>query len=101
MSSNHVARVAQTKVHSKMIEAGIILWEHHVIPAMKSAKGFRHVYVLGDDATNTIMTISLWDCEANAEAWERSEVQQALRGQLTEHVTSLPMPELFQVKIEA
>jgi heme-degrading monooxygenase HmoA len=101
MSAVHVARVAQTKVHSKMIEAGVILWEKQVIPAMKSAEGFRHVYVLGDDATHTIMTISLWDSEAAAEAWDNSETQKTLRGHLTEFVTSMPMPETFLVKLEA
>jgi heme-degrading monooxygenase HmoA len=100
VSSKSVARVATSKIHSAKIEAGVMLWEKHVIPAMKAAAGFRHVYVLGDDKAGTVMTISMWDTEAHASAWEKSETQQSLRTKLAEHVTSMPTPEAFHVKLE-
>ncbi len=98
---NGVARIATTTVHSAKIEDGRLHWEQHIIPAMKRAQGFRHLYVLGDDKTNRVTTISLWDSEADAEAWEKSEVQQALRSGLSSAVTSMPTPEVFHIKLEA
>jgi heme-degrading monooxygenase HmoA len=101
MSTKQVARVAKSKIHAEKIEEGRILWEQQVIPAMKAAPGFRHVYVLGDDKTGAVMTISLWDTEAHADDWEKCETQCALRNRLAGYVASVPTPETYHVKIEA
>jgi heme-degrading monooxygenase HmoA len=101
MSANQVARVATTKINAELVEPGRTLWEQRIIPAMKAAPGFRHVYVLGDDKTGTVMTISLWDNEANAEAWEKCEAHQTMRNHLASFIKSLPTPDTFHVKLEA
>jgi len=101
MTTNQVARVAKTKIQMDKVEAGRVLWERQVIPAMKAAAGFRHVYVLGDDKSGTVMTLSLWDSEAHADAWEKCEAHNSLRHHLGGYVASLPTTETYQVKIEA
>ncbi|PRX24030.1 hypothetical protein B0G75_12473 [Paraburkholderia sp. BL18I3N2] len=96
-----VARVAMTTVEPGRIESGTLFWLQSIIPAMKQAAGFRHIYVLGDHKTNRVMTISIWDTEADAVAWDNSEIQKSLRGGLSSHVSDLPVPEMFQIKLEA
>jgi heme-degrading monooxygenase HmoA len=101
MNANHVARVATAKIPAEMIGPGRTLWEQRIIPAMKAAPGFRHVYVLGDDKSGTVMTISLWDSEAQAEAWEQCEAHKTMRGHLGSLMKSVPTPDTFHVKLES
>jgi heme-degrading monooxygenase HmoA len=90
-----------TTINPLKVAVGKLFWERTIIPAMKQAPGFRHLYVLGDDKTNTVMTISLWESEAAADAWEKSESQKSLRSGLLEHVSHMPAPQVYQVKLEA
>lgn len=65
------ARMAMNTVRSEKLDEGKRVWESEIIPAMKSQKGFKNVYVLGNDKEKKIVTISFWETEADADAWEK------------------------------
>ena len=94
------ARVTTSHVHGQKVEEGKRLWAEQVIPTMKKHKGFRHAYILGDDKTGRMITLSLWDTEADANAWGQCEPQKKLSGQLKDKVKDPMEPELYEIKLE-
>ena len=96
-----IARVGITKVHPHKIDEGRQLWEQKIIPAMKKQKGFKNVFVLGDPKTRRVITVSIWESEADAQAWEKSQDQSALKNQLKDKAEAVPTPEHYEVQLFA
>jgi heme-degrading monooxygenase HmoA len=45
----------------------VALWEEHLAPIYKEAKGFQGAYVLGNTGDRKGLTITLWDSEEAAD----------------------------------
>jgi heme-degrading monooxygenase HmoA len=94
-----IARVGTTQVHPHKVDEGQRLWEEQIIPAMKKQKGFKNVFVLGDSKTHKVITVSIWESVADAEAWEKCVEQNTLKGKLKDKATSVPKPDVYEVKL--
>ena len=95
-----IARVASTQIHHDKVEEGTRLWQEHIIPAMRKYKGFKHIYILGDDKTRRVMTISLWENAEDADKWAHSEEIRTFTSRLADKVTHESHVEVFEVKLQ-
>ena len=96
-----IARVASSKADRKHAEGARQLWEKEIIPAMKKHRGFRNLYVLGDDKNGRVLTISIWDSEEAAKGWDSSEDFRRFRSALGPHVEHVPQPDHYTVEIHS
>ncbi|MES1244749.1 MAG: antibiotic biosynthesis monooxygenase [Acidobacteriota bacterium] len=95
-----IARVSSTHVHHDKVEEGTKLWQEQIIPSMKKFKGFKNVYVLGDDKTHRVVTISLWESSEAADRWAQSDEIRGFASRLSEKVTHQAPVEVFEVKVQ-
>lgn len=94
-----IARVGVTRIRPRDVEASRRLWEDEIIPAMRKHEGFRHLYVLGNDRTNQVITISIWDSEEAAAAWARSDDLRRFKIGLKPYRE--PVPGTFDITLHA
>lgn len=94
-----IARVASSNAHRDRTEEARQLWEREIIPAMKKHRGFRNVYVLGDEKSGRVLTISIWDSEEAARAWDASDDISRFKQALSKHVEHVPQPDQYTVQL--
>ena len=77
------------------------IYEESVVPAAKSQKGFKGVYMLVDRETGKGVSISLWDSEEDAIANEKSGYYQEQVGKFKDFFTAPPVQEGYEVAVQA
>ena len=77
------------------------LFQESVVPAAKSQKGYRGMYLLNDPKTGKGISISLWDSEEDAIANEKSGYYQEQVGKFKEYFTAPPVQEGYEVSVRA
>jgi len=95
------ARLTIMKVNTDRIDEGIEFYQENVVPAAKTQKGFRGVYLLVDRKTGKSISLTLWDSEKDAIANEKSRYyqEQVLKG--VQFYTKPPIREGYEVVIQA
>ncbi len=91
------ARVTTVNVAVDKIDEATRVMQESVIPAAKSQKGFRGIYLLGDTKTGKSISISLWETEEDAIANEQSGYLQEQMGKLAPFFTGAPVQEGYEV----
>jgi len=76
-------------------------YEESVVPAAKSQKGYKGVYMLVDRETGKGVSISLWDSEQDAVANEKSGYYQEQIGKFKDFFTAPPVQEGYEVAVQA
>ena len=91
-----------TIVHAKIdkLNETTKLYEESVVPAAKSQKGYRGVYMLTDSKTGKGISISLWETEADAIANEQSGYYQEQLSKFKDYLTAPPVQEGYEVVVE-
>jgi heme-degrading monooxygenase HmoA len=44
-------------------------FENNIVSVMKKQKGFKHLYGMGDPQTGKTVLVTIWDSEADLQAW--------------------------------
>ena len=74
--------------------------EDRVIPAIKSQKGFRGLYLFSDRKAGKGMAITLWGSEEDAIADEQSGKMQERSSWFQDFFTSTPVREGYEVSAQ-
>ncbi|MGD9032356.1 MAG: antibiotic biosynthesis monooxygenase [Desulfobacteraceae bacterium] len=95
------ARLTIVQVKPDKIDETINLYGESVVPAAKSQKGYKGVYMLVDRKTGKGVSISLWENEENAIANEQSGYYQEQIGKFKDFFTAPPAQEGYEVVVQA
>ncbi len=96
-------------MHARIVRAGIVegkreqaigLWEEEVAPAFRNLKGFRHGFLLTAPEKLTYVSISLWETEADAEAFETTGLYQQLVDKFEGLFVDAPTRELYELSAQ-
>jgi heme-degrading monooxygenase HmoA len=94
------ARLTVVQVSLDKLDETIKIYEENVIPAAKSQKGYRGVYLLSDRKTGKGVSITIWDNEEDAIANEQTGYYQEQVGRFKEFFTAPPVREGYEVSIQ-
>lgn len=87
------------------LDEAVKLYETSVVPAAKSQKGYRGIYLLTDSKTGKVIAISLWDSQADVASQEWvTEERGYYREQLAKfkaYFTEPPIHEGYDVAVQA
>ena len=95
------ARVVTAQVLPGKTDEAIHIYKDSIVPAAKQQKGFQWLYYLVDRHTDKLVSLTLWDTEADMLAGEASSY---LREQIAKAAPTLagsPTTEHFEVAIQA
>jgi len=95
------ARLTIFQLKSDKIDEAIKIYEESTIPAAKSWKGFRGIYLLTDRKTGKGVSISLWDSEEDAIANEQSGYYQEAVSKFKDVLAAPPVREGYEVSLQA
>lgn len=95
------ARVVTAPVKPGTISEGISVYENSIVPAMQEQPGFRGTTFLVNETGNTVISISLWQTEADMQASEASGYLQAQLAKVAPFVTAPPTNEHYEVSVQA
>jgi len=94
------ARVVTAQVPPASLDEGIKLWKESVMPAVKSQKGFNSGKLLVNRTTGKIVTVGLWNSEAEMRATAGGFVQEQI-AKFGKMFSSPPVVEEYEVAVEA
>lgn len=66
------ARVTSVSVQPDKVAEVTRVYNESILPAVKSAKGNRAVYLLIDASSGKGMSVTIWDSQADGEAYDTS-----------------------------
>ncbi len=97
------ARLTIFQGKSDKIDEAIKIYKENVVPAAKSQKGFRGIYLLTDRKTGKGISMSLWDSEDDAIANQQSGYYQEQVGKFkdVDFFTAPPVREGYEVSLQA
>ena len=95
------ARLTIVQAMPDKIDEVTKLYEESVVPAAKSQKGYKGVYLLVDRKTGKGVSCSLWDSEEDAIANEQSGYYQEQVGRFKDFFTAPPVQEGYEVVVQA
>lgn len=95
------ARLTIVQVNIDKLDETIKLFEESVVPAAKSQKGYRGVYLLTDRKTGKGVSIALWDREQDVVASEESGYYQEQLSKVKGLFTAPPLREGYEVSLQA
>jgi heme-degrading monooxygenase HmoA len=93
------ARVVTSQVSAGKLDEAIKIWKDAVMPAVKSQKGFKNSKLLANRKTGKLMTVALWDSEAEMQATAGAFVQEQL-AKFGSLFSAAPVVEEFEVAAE-
>jgi len=70
-----------------------------IVPACKTQKGFKGLYLLQDHKANKGLTISLWETEADMRAAEASGFYQQQVAKVKDAMVGPPVKEEYEVRL--
>ena len=95
------ARLVLVQVNPEKVDETINIYGESVVPAAKSQKGYKGIYMLVDRKTGKGVSISLWDSEEDAIANEQSGYYQEQIGKVKDAFTAPPVQEGYEVSVQA
>jgi len=95
------ARLTIVQLKVDRIDETVKLYEDSVVPAAKSQKGYRGIYLLTDRKTGKGISIALWDSEEDAIANEQSGYYQEQVNRFKDLFAAPPVREGYEVSVQA
>jgi heme-degrading monooxygenase HmoA len=95
------ARVVRGQVSPDKVDEVIRLWQEFVLPSVKQQKGFKGVRLLVERNSGKIMSMGLWQTEADFQAtveWNQAQIAK-FTGLFA--ATAPPIVEHYEVAAEA
>lgn len=71
------ARVVSATIHPGRLDETIQLWRESVLPSVRQLKGFKGVRLLVDRENNNVVSMGLWETEADFLAtvgWNQAQI---------------------------
>ncbi|MDP2982733.1 MAG: ester cyclase [Candidatus Latescibacter sp.] len=100
ITENTLARVTVVRVKPEKVEETLKIYRESVVPAVKSLKGMRGIYLLSDFKTGKMLSIGIWDSEADVISYEQSGVSQAQLDKFKGLFTAKPIRELYTLTVQ-
>ena len=94
------ARLTIVKVKIDKLDETIKIFEDSVVPAAKSQKGYRGIYLLSDFEKGKSISISLWDSEEDAINNEQSGYYKEQLGKFKDIFTAKPVREGYKITVQ-
>ncbi len=94
------ARLTIVQVQMDKIDEIIKIFGESIIPAARSQKGSRGIYMLTDRKTGKGISLSFWDSEEDAIANEQSGYYQEQVGKVASFFTTAPVREGYEVSVQ-
>lgn len=94
------ARLTIIQVNIKRMDEAIKLYKESVVPAAKSQKGYRGIYLLTDRKTGKGISIAFWNSEEDAIANEQSGYYKEQVGKFKDLLTAPPVREGYEVSVQ-
>ena len=95
------ARITTGGTKLDWIDKFVKIYEESIVPAAKSQKGYCGAYFLVDRKTGKGVSITLWDCEEDALANEKSHYYQEQLVKVMDLFKKLPIREGYEVVVQA
>ena len=95
------ARMVTAQVSPEKVNEGVQLWKDSVMPAAKAQKGFKSGRLLVNRTTGKIVTVGLWETEADMQATgEGSAYLQEQLAKFATLFTAPPVVDHYEVAVE-
>ena len=94
------ARVTIVQMKKDKVDEAINLFRESVVPAAKSQKGYKDIYLLTDRNTGKGISIAVWDTEDDAVANEQSGYYQEQLSKFKDLFTAPPVREGYEVSVQ-
>lgn len=91
------ARMSTSPIQPGKIDEAIAIYRDSVVPAARQLQGFKGGLLLTDRNGGKVISISLWETEADMKAGETSGYYQANRAKLAHLVTGTHTREIYEV----
>ncbi len=94
------ARIVSAQIVGGKREEAVRLWQEKVAPAFRDLKGFREGFLLTSPNKGSYVSVSLWETEADAEAFESSGLYQQLIDKFEGVFATAPVRELYELNAQ-
>lgn len=94
------ARVTTLEIQLGKAGEVIHIFRDMVVPAAKEVKGFQGAWLLTDPAANKIISVTLWETEADLAAGETSGFYREQVGKVAGLVAAPPVREAYEVSVQ-
>ena len=92
------ARLMTSQLQLDKLEEASQLYRESILPEVRQLPGFKGRMVLGDRSTGKVITLTLWESEADARAsGEGSAFMQATVAQFAPFYAAPPVIEIYEV----
>jgi len=95
------ARLTTAQIPIDRIDIFIKIFEESVVPATKSQKGYKGIYLFVDRKTGKGVSMGLWESEEDAIANEESRFYQEQVAKFITFYTKPPIREGYEVVVQA
>jgi heme-degrading monooxygenase HmoA len=83
------------------LDEAITLFAESVIPAARTQRGFKDMYLLTDRATGKGLSIGFWESETDADANEKSGYYQEQLGKFRDLFAAPPVRQAYEVSVQS
>jgi len=94
------ANVVTAQVQPGKIDEGIRIYRDVVVPDIKQEQGFKGAFLLTDTTTSQIVSITLWETEADLKAAATNSLHQAHFAELARVVAGPPTQQAYEVSVQ-
>ena len=95
------ARMTTGETKLDWMDKFVKIYEESIVPAAKQQKGYCGAYFLANRKTGKLVSITLWDCEEDALANEKSHYYQEQLVKVMNLFTKPPIREGYEVVVQA
>jgi heme-degrading monooxygenase HmoA len=94
------ARVTTVQLRPDAVDASIGIYQQEILPIIQAQPGFQRVYLLTDRATGNGVSITVWNSEADAQAYESSGTYRQLVAKLAANFAASPTLATYDVSVQ-
>lgn len=95
------ARMTTGETRLDWMDKFVNIYEESIVPAAKRQKGYCRAYFMVDRKTGRVVSITMWDCEEDALANEKSRYYQEQLVKVMNILTKPPIREGYEVIVQA
>src|SRR5947208_2756796 len=95
------ARVTTLQLQPGKTEEAVSLFNNSIVPALKQQLGFQNAWLLTDPQQGKVISITMWQSEADRLASESNGFLRTQLGKLGQIVASVPVAESYRVSGQA
>jgi heme-degrading monooxygenase HmoA len=94
------ARIITAQIHPGKMDELISIYRESIVPAAKEQKGFKDAILLTDHNTNKVISITLWEREADMKAGETSSYVKEQIAKAVPTFAGPPTTEHYEVSVQ-